>query len=478
LIATCGSSCSTTSATQVVTVHGSPKVTFADQSPICANHQPITFTTATQVSGPTGGTWTYSGVGVNNSNTMFDPSKVQVGTTSITSTIKAVYTTPVTPTWGCKDSATSNIYVKAIVDLGFDPTTFNLCKTDSIHLNPITNTGITFSWSESDGLNTIRDVNTRRPWVIPVSDNTVYTVVASNPNYCSSTATVTVHASPYPQVKISTPITDTILICYGTTTPLEAAITTTSATPTIVWTPADLLSTANNLKSVIANTVDTTIYIVKVTDNSYCTKSVSDTVVVNVLPKFNVAVHVGSDTSTQVTVGDSLHMLAYIVDTAFKTPVKYTWLPSTYLDNKDTSSPVLFATTLPLTFPKDSISSIKYYVTATTNNDQHCQATADFTVTFFAIQPDVLMPSAFAPGSSIAVNRVLIPNPIGITHFEYFRVFNRGGQLVFSTNKVGEGWDGTINGVPADPGTYVWMVSGVDYKHKRHTQSNTVVLMR
>ncbi len=460
LIATCGSSCSDTSAAQMVTVNGSPTVSFnITPSSICASSAPITINGASETSGPNGTPgFTYSGAGVN--GTSFDPSKAVVGS----NTIQAMYTTSA----GCKDSATSTIIVKASVDLNFNPTSLKMCKTDSAQLIPISNTGIKFSWTETDAPQyTMSDSTARTPMVGPINDITTYTVFATNPAYCSATKSITVYASPYPQVTIINPAKDSVTICYGSTITLTAKTTS----PNIVWTPADSLSTSNNLKSVIANPVDTTRYIVKVTDNSYCVKSVSDTVYVDVLPKLNVAVHVGSDTSTEVTVGDSLHLLAYIPDTAFKAPVTYAWSPSTYLDNTDTSSPILLAY-LPLPNPD----SLTYTVTATT--DQGCTATTTFPVTFYATQPDILVPSAFAPNSDIAKNRIFVPFPIGIIHFGFFKVFNRAGQLVFSTNKIGEGWDGTIYGVPADPGTYVWMTDGIDYNKHSHPHSGTVVLLR
>lgn len=45
--------------------------------------------------------------------------------------------------------------------------------------------------------------------------------------------------------------------------------------------------------------------------------------------------------------------------------------------------------------------------------------------------------------------------------YNYFRVFNRWGQLVFSTSRLNDGWDGRFGGVEQGNGVYVWMIEGL-----------------
>jgi gliding motility-associated-like protein len=75
-------------------------------------------------------------------------------------------------------------------------------------------------------------------------------------------------------------------------------------------------------------------------------------------------------------------------------------------------------------------------------------------------------------------NNVFRPVPVGIAHFQFFRVYNRYGQLVFSTSQSGRGWDGRVNGKIQDPGTFVWAVQGVSYQGKTVFHKGTVVLVR
>jgi gliding motility-associated-like protein len=90
----------------------------------------------------------------------------------------------------------------------------------------------------------------------------------------------------------------------------------------------------------------------------------------------------------------------------------------------------------------------------------------------------VAVPSAFTPNGD-GNNDYLYP----LNGFEVddlsFKVFNRYGQLVFSTNRAMDKWDGKVKGVPSPTGTYVWIFSYTDRKTKQHvTQHGTSVLIR
>ena len=67
------------------------------------------------------------------------------------------------------------------------------------------------------------------------------------------------------------------------------------------------------------------------------------------------------------------------------------------------------------------------------------------------------VPSAFTPNNGDVINNVLRPKLPGGSVLEYFTVFNRWGQRVFTTNRIGEGWDGKWQGKDQPVGTYVWI---------------------
>lgn len=61
---------------------------------------------------------------------------------------------------------------------------------------------------------------------------------------------------------------------------------------------------------------------------------------------------------------------------------------------------------------------------------------------------------------------------------QYFRVYNRWGQQVFSTNSLIEGWDGTIKGVKQTTGTYPWMLKVEDLAGKIYEMKGVSTLIR
>ncbi len=70
------------------------------------------------------------------------------------------------------------------------------------------------------------------------------------------------------------------------------------------------------------------------------------------------------------------------------------------------------------------------------------------------------IPNAFNPNSTSELNRTftLYSDPVDkIDQFEMY-IYNRWGQLVFQTEDVSKGWDGTQEGKPCNPGVYSWVV--------------------
>jgi len=49
---------------------------------------------------------------------------------------------------------------------------------------------------------------------------------------------------------------------------------------------------------------------------------------------------------------------------------------------------------------------------------------------------------------------------------------------VYTTSQNNKGWDGTIHGTRQDTGTYVYMVSGIDYQGRVVTKKGAFTLIR
>ncbi|HLI93178.1 MAG TPA: gliding motility-associated C-terminal domain-containing protein, partial [Puia sp.] len=70
------------------------------------------------------------------------------------------------------------------------------------------------------------------------------------------------------------------------------------------------------------------------------------------------------------------------------------------------------------------------------------------------------------------------PVAAGVAALKFFRIYNRSGELMYSTSQLGQGWDGTSSGKPQVAGTYVWMLEGVTYAGKLIQKRGTVILIR
>jgi gliding motility-associated-like protein len=88
-----------------------------------------------------------------------------------------------------------------------------------------------------------------------------------------------------------------------------------------------------------------------------------------------------------------------------------------------------------------------------------------------------LVPTGFSPNKD-GNNEIFKPIPIGIRSLDFFRVYNRWGQLIYSTSQIGAGWDGTYSGAEQGAGTYVWYVSGTNYLGNKIEKKGTVILIR
>ena len=91
--------------------------------------------------------------------------------------------------------------------------------------------------------------------------------------------------------------------------------------------------------------------------------------------------------------------------------------------------------------------------------------------------PAIFVPTAFSPNDD-RVNDIFIPTYILIQRLEYFRVFNRYGQLVFETQNMREGWDGIFKGEKQNPDNYVWEVKAYDINGGMRFLKGNVVLIR
>jgi len=141
----------------------------------------------------------------------------------------------------------------------------------------------------------------------------------------------------------------------------------------------------------------------------------------------------------------------------------YEWIPSTGLNNSLIPDPVAI------------LNQDQQYVVQITNNDG-CEARDTILVKVYK-GPDVYLPDAFTPNND-GRNDVFRPIGPGIQSLQYFRIYNRTGNLIFESRELNKGWDGTFAGQAQPSATYVWMLAATDIHGTKIFRKGTVVLLR
>lgn len=119
--------------------------------------------------------------------------------------------------------------------------------------------------------------------------------------------------------------------------------------------------------------------------------------------------------------------------------------------------------------------SITYTVRAT--NSIGCYGEDAVTVRVFKTGPDIFVPNAFTPNGD-GHNDIIRPVLVGIRQLNFFRIYNRWGQLVFQTNESERGWDGKIGGQVQSTNNYVYFVQAIDYTGRTITRKGNIALIR
>jgi gliding motility-associated-like protein len=142
----------------------------------------------------------------------------------------------------------------------------------------------------------------------------------------------------------------------------------------------------------------------------------------------------------------------------------YNWFPAQFLNNTQVTNPLARP-------PYD----FTYYLEV---RDTFGCVSID-TVIVYSGCTDLNLPNAFTPRAGSTTNNALfgLANK-QIVKLNAFRIFDRWGKEVFTTTDPTKQWDGTVNGVDAPFGVYVWDADGFCVSGARIRKSGNVTLIR
>jgi gliding motility-associated-like protein len=322
-----------------------------------------------------------------------------------------------------------------IVNAGND---IQLCEGTSKQLNATSN-ALANVWTPN---NTINNTTILTPTISPTSNITY--VLTGTKGSCTKKDTINIMVLPAPVANAGVDAT----ICYGQSINLNGAggvqynwqsnttsIVTPTATPTV--------SPTNN-----------SLYWLVVTDAFGCKSLNTDTVAITVTPP--IIVKTNNDTFIAANQPLQLNTTG---------APSYIWTPSLYLNNPNIANPIA---TMPNTGLQQYI--VKGFTAA------GCIGFDTININVYK-GPEIYVPTTFTPNKD-GINDVFKITAIGLQSFAYLKVFNRWGQLVYSSNSPNKTWDGTFKGKPVPTGTYVWAVEGTSYLGLKIQKRGTLIILQ
>ncbi|MBK6820190.1 MAG: gliding motility-associated C-terminal domain-containing protein [Bacteroidetes bacterium] len=369
-----------------------------------------------------------------NNPTLEDP--LSIPDTSIVYTVTASFP-------GCIPMIKSfsiDVQPNPIVNVGPDR---EICDWDTLQLQatviPAGYPFYTFTWTPALGLTNPNTQNT--VFNGHLSGN--YQLIVSTPVGCkdSDMLAITVHPVEFAFI---TP--EESRICPNNVVQFQA-----NGGVSYVWTPGIYLSDSligNPVASPIAD-IDYTVYS---TSNVGCT----DTDIIRIQIVSDALIDAGDDVTLYP--GETTQLYA-AGNCSF-----FTWTPTAFLSDSKIQNPIANP---PVT--------TQYFVTGTT--EYGCEAIDSVTI---RISPESILdlPNAFSPGSGTSINDELRIIVKGVATLNYFRVYNRWGELVFETNDINKGWNGQYKGKSQPMGVYVYVLDAFTSTGKKIFKQGNITLIR
>ncbi len=243
-------------------------------------------------------------------------------------------------------------------------------------------------------------------------------------------------------------------ICNGDT----ATITLSGADggSSILWYPEDHLVSGQGTAAIRVAPPTSTTYSVEVTSPFGCIWNADAEVVVSPV----IGSSLSATATPSILIGSGTSQLE-----ALPAGLQYGWTPAQPLDDPTIRTPTATITTTTL------------FTVAIT--DGICTKDASVLVEVRELicdEPDIFVPNTFTPNGD-GQNDILFVRGRNIASLE-FLVFDRWGELVFTTNDAAHGWDGTFQGRPVDPAVFVYHLTAYCLDGQRYFTKGNVTVVR
>ena len=168
---------------------------------------------------------------------------------------------------------------------------------------------------------------------------------------------------------------------------------------------------------------------------------------------------------------DSFNYQAYYQDN-FTIPTKvdtgytnYNWVPSLNLNSNNKPNPI---------FNGENTTDYQLTRTDTTTkcsviDNYHIDVTRDFIFN---------LPTAFTPNFDGINDEIKIIANSGIEKINYFKIFNRNGNMLFQTTNIKEAWNGKVGEMMQDSDAYYWIAEYVTKINQVFKKSGSFLLLK
>lgn len=489
------------SRTKNVTVHPMPEAAFSFTPP-CLN-TPVVFTDSSAIISGNVSSWIWS---FDNNIINLSQNFSQTFNNLTTFNVKLI----VASGFGCADTVTQTITVHPL-PVAAVRTDTAICIGESVRLHA--SGGISYLWQPSTGLSSAADPDA----IATPFFTTAYTVTVTDSNSCTDTDAVNITVNPLPATNAG----NDAYMCEGAGYQLNG-----SGGVSFTWHPGHLVS-----DSAIANPnvliADTTIFSLTSYNSFGCENH--DTVTIAVQHPISLAVASAAD----LCEGDSVTLTA-------GGGIYYEWSPAGGITGNNGSDYTVFPKTntqytviisndcfadtgyvdvvirpLPVadagedtTIVRDEFVTLNGTATGTNNyweppdglenpnslttsaspfntttyvltslTEYGCKATDDVIIRVEVVNL-IEIPTAFSPNNDGVNDIYRILKVLNVQQIDFFKIFNRWGQVVFETNDIRQGWDGTVYGVPQDVGVYAFIIKALNRDGEILVKDGNVTLVR
>ena len=217
---------------------------------------------------------------------------------------------------------------------------------------------------------------------------------------------------------------------------------------TLQWSPSVNLKHPSQINALTApNTA--TFYVLTITDSAGCTITDSMKVFVNPLPNPVL------NNEFKIQLGKSLELMLPIYDSIY-------WAPYNFIDSIHSFSP---------TFTPNKTILYRYYIT-----DSNGCVYYDSILIMVQQCTNLQIPNIFTPNND-GINDFFHVQNILVDDLKKLVIFNRWGQIVYSSNDINGMWDGTFKGKPLENDVYTFILEGI-CDGAEFIESGSITLLR